>query len=479
MEITKEMLRKASIEDLKSLAKIIEIDKRFKGNEVYETYRKFKGRYAVLVGGSGCVDKDTEYFNGTQWKPINQYKDGEKVLQYKKDGTTELVAPFKFHKYNCTTLTHFKTFYGVDQCLSDEHNVVYITSKGNLAKKPFSELKSQHINSKKGFNGRFITTFNYSGRGIDLTDDEIRLMVAVIADGSFQKGSLRPRCRFNFKKDRKKKRLEELLQRLGYEYTKTKSVADGYHFYYVNVPRKEKEFTEYWYNCNQEQLKVIIDEVLYWDGYQNGTSKRFASSIKSNADFVQFAFSACGYRATISTDNRIGDVQKVDNKEYIRKSSSYEVIISNNKLVSIQNLENKVEMKEYKTLDGYKYCFTVPSGMLVLRRNNRIFITGNSGKSYEVADKHIKRLVEEDNHRMLCVRAQRNQVTESQFPLLESRLKFLYKEAYEEGKFKINTAQGSERIEFPEKGNEIIFAGLDDVDKLRSIFDITSIWVNN
>lgn len=29
---------------------------------------------------------------------------------------------------------------------------------------------------------------------------------------------------------------------------------------------------------------------------------------------------------------------------------------------------------EYKTKDGYKYCFTVPSGMLVLRRDNHIFI---------------------------------------------------------------------------------------------------------
>jgi ATP-dependent Clp protease ATP-binding subunit ClpX len=35
-------------------------------------------------------------------------------------------------------------------------------------------------------------------------------------------------------------------------------------------------------------------------------------------------------------------------------------------------------MKDYYTLDGYKYCFTVPSGMLIARNNKCIFITGNS-----------------------------------------------------------------------------------------------------
>lgn len=43
----------------------------------------------------GCVDADTEYFNGTEWKKISTYKRGsqEKVLQYNLNGTAELVIP--------------------------------------------------------------------------------------------------------------------------------------------------------------------------------------------------------------------------------------------------------------------------------------------------------------------------------------------------------------------------------------------------
>jgi hypothetical protein len=47
-------------------------------------------------------------------------------------------------------------------------------------------------------------------------------------------------------------------------------------------------------------------------------------------------------------------------------------------------LINPVKKKTFgkvKTKDGFKYCFTVPSGMLVLRRNGNINITGNCGKS--------------------------------------------------------------------------------------------------
>lgn len=46
-----------------------------------------------------CVSGDTEYFNGEEWKPIKDYTEGEKVLQYNVDGTAELVKPLRYiHK---------------------------------------------------------------------------------------------------------------------------------------------------------------------------------------------------------------------------------------------------------------------------------------------------------------------------------------------------------------------------------------------
>jgi exodeoxyribonuclease V alpha subunit len=127
--------------------------------------------------------------------------------------------------------------------------------------------------------------------------------------------------------------------------------------------------------------------VLHWDGSINSNGRRsFSTTIKESADFVQFAFSACGYRSTISVNDRVGLKYKTNNKEYIRKSIEYTVVITQNldsytSIIS-KKAENKNIMQKYKTKDGYKYCFTVESGMLILRRDNRIFITGNSGKSF-------------------------------------------------------------------------------------------------
>jgi replicative DNA helicase len=340
------------------------------------------GEVTILSGLNGCVDCDTEFFDGTKWKKISDFKQGDKVLQYNQDGTTELVIPQRYIKSECSTLHLMKTKYGINQCLSDEHNVVYCTSKGNLAKKRMSDLIEQHSGSKHGFNGKFYTTFKYNGCGIDLSDEQIRVMCAVICDGSFtNKFANKKIVRINIKKHRKKERLERLLKEANIPFRKEQYNPKDkeYNTYLFESPRVEKEFGDYWYNCSNNQLRVIADEILNWDGYVTDKRKSFSTTSKKTADFVQFAFSAIGKRATILIDDRVGTMHS--NNVYQYKSICYHVHICSNNMVSLINVKEKTKIEDYNTKDGYKYCFTVPSGMLVLRREGRINITGNSGKS--------------------------------------------------------------------------------------------------
>ena len=340
------------------------------------------GEITIVSGLNGCVDCDTEYFNGKRWKRIADYKEGELVLQYEADGTARLVKPTMYHKYPCEYLHLIKTFYGVNQCLSDEHNVVYLTSKGNLAKKRMSDLIVRHDGSTHGFNGKFITTFKYDGKGISLTDEQIRVMCAVICDGHFAKIYRDPTtCRINLKKARKKERLERLLREANIPFRKEQYNPNDPEFntYLFSAPRIEKEFTTYWYNCSQHQLQIITEEVLNWDGCVRHGRKSFTSNCKQTIDFLQFAYAACGKRTSIRVDDRVG--RKHSNGKYEYKSVCYELHICSNPLVSMINVKDKTPIRDYKTKDGYKYCFTVDSGMLVLRREGRINITGNSGKS--------------------------------------------------------------------------------------------------
>lgn len=355
-------------------------------------YGNFENSLTVLTGKAGCVDCDTEFFNGHEWKRIADFKQGDKVLQYNDDGTAELVSPLVYVKSPCDKLWHFKTKYGLDQCLSDDHNVYYQTSKGNSTMKKFGEIRKMHESNKQGFSGRFYRTFNYDGHGINLTDAEIELMCAVICDGSFYYDnrdgdySNRPSndtCRFHIKKDRKKVNLRFIFKKCSLEYREVESADDGYTDFYVTPPRHEKYFSDFWYGCNNRQLNIICDNVLFWDGHCDRDGRRsFSTTVKESADFVQFAFSATGRSATIYTDNRSGQKYQTNGKEYIRKSDYYDVRISDRKMSGMTGKNGgKTKIEEYATKDGFMYCFTVPSHKWVMRRNNKIVVTGNSGKS--------------------------------------------------------------------------------------------------
>lgn len=337
----------------------------------------------ILTGYAGCVDCDTEYFNGKEWKRIADYTEGEMVLQYNKDGSAKLIKPSKYVKVPAETLYHFETKYGLDQTLSLGHRVVYQTSKGNLAIKPFSDVIEMHYRCKSGFTGKFYTTFNYSGEGIELSDEEIRLQIAVIADGYF--GSNTNWCVMRLKKKRKIERIEKLLKDANIPYEKKFQEYTGFYIFRFYAPRREKEYEEYWYNCNKEQFKVVCNEVLNWDGSTTNSRNSFSSTSKKTIDFIQFAFATQGKRAKILIDDREGQIITGHEEQgHTHKNKCYYMNITNRNMVGIggfHSAEDKTKIVPYKTLDGYQYCFSVPSTMLVLRRNGKIFITGNTGKT--------------------------------------------------------------------------------------------------
>lgn len=353
---------------------LAEIDGIYTGIKEFdqEMMRLFYGTFNIVTGVNGCVDCETEFFTGTGWKKISEYVPGDKVLQYNSDGTADLVEPLKYHKYPCDHFWHFKSQYGIDQCVSDEHNLVYLTSKGNLQKKNTLDWLDLHERNLNGFAGKMITTFKYDGSGIPLTDEEVRVMCAVIADGSFPYKN--NTCRINIKKQQKKDRLRILLDDAGIEYEIHKYSGDiEYETFLFKAPLHTKEFDEYWYQCSRHQLEIIADEVIYWDGTQSCGRKSFNTTIRKSADFVQFAFSVAGYRSHIGVaDRRNGERHR---------PIEYTVSKTTQIHPSLVNVKEKIVIPKVPSKDGYKYCFTVPSGMLVLRRENQINITGNSGKS--------------------------------------------------------------------------------------------------
>ena len=95
---------------------------------------------------------------------------------------------------------------------------------------------------------------------------------------------------------------------------------------------------------------------------------------------------------------------------------------------------------------------------------------GGSGKSVFAARKVLERATSERGHRILICRKVAKTLRESCFRILKEM-------AYEHySQYVSSHSESDMRISFS-NGSELIFAGLDDVEKLKSIYHITSIWI--
>ncbi len=93
-----------------------------------------------------------------------------------------------------------------------------------------------------------------------------------------------------------------------------------------------------------------------------------------------------------------------------------------------------------------------------------------SGKSIFAGRKILERIESEKNHRVLVVRKIARTLRESCFSQLTGQIN----DYYDKASFSINK---TDMTITHKNGNRILFAGLDDADKLKSIYNITMIWI--
>ncbi len=106
-----------------------------------------------------------------------------------------------------------------------------------------------------------------------------------------------------------------------------------------------------------------------------------------------------------------------------------------------------------------------------INRYEVLYGGGGSGKSYFTAQKQLIRIITEKGHKILVVRKIARTIRGSCYALLRDVI--LSWGIYH--KFEFNKTEMS--IKFKANGNEIVTAGMDDPEKIKSIHGITSIWV--
>lgn len=299
----------------------------------------------VLLGGAtGCVDGETEYLSPRGWVKIKDYPLRTKVAQYNaKTGKVNFVRPKQFIKKPCDKFYHF-TGHGVDQMLSSEHRVLYKDADDEL-KVESAESVAQKVQSNS-FSGKFLTTFKVDSSDLEIDDDSFAAMVLCIFKGKYI--GYTNKCILDFDCRVSLRLACNALTGAGLEYESL-----GENSLYVRSPCLHNNFPESFYLCNDSQIEIIRNIIsMFWK------DQILECKNHSDANFIQ----------------------------YILCRSDTRTIVKGNKVhMFYHDIEVKpfaVKEVDVSSEDPYKYCFEVDTSFLVLRRNGKVFVTGNTGKSF-------------------------------------------------------------------------------------------------
>ena len=319
----------------------------------------------------GCVDAKTEFLSPDGWVFIKDWKEEHVCVFDPKTGQGWFESPLNYVKKESKGFFELKSKYGIDQYLSADHKMLLYIPGPNREFSEYTtmdaeEFVKKHNSLVQGHDYRINTSFCLQKEStLSLTNDEIRLMVAVSADSHFEKrnGIETNIAILSFKKDRKIQRLHEILKRIGIKYcVSNERDKRGYITFRVVPPIPSKDLWKL-KNSGSEQLKIIAEESFFWDG--NHDDSVYFSRDKRNADFMSYVYASVGYRSVMRKDVHDRD-GGVDYRVYAHEN-----------IKTGMKADNHIDFVPSE--DGMEYCFTVSTGFFVIRRNGIVATTGNCG----------------------------------------------------------------------------------------------------
>lgn len=311
-----------------------------------------------------CFDDSHDLLTDSGWKNVSEITEDDLVLQYNDDGTSEFTKTLRvIHKpYSGKLVQHDVS--SVSFSVTENHRVVFKNSKDELTIKLAKDTSATNWN--------FITSSigNADTEEFNITDDEIRLAVAVQADGSIQRhDSTSPNCQLSLSRERKIERFLKIQN----TFKEVRSDGIKRRFYcgnftskiLCNTPAKNFVFENIMKFSNR-QLALFIEECKYWDGsVVSDDLFVYCTTNKHNADVIQAVACMTGFSShiTMQADNR-----KESYKDYFR------VYIKNSSQTTTQKYDTS---KKFVEFSGNVHCVQVPSGMVLTRRNGKVHVSGN------------------------------------------------------------------------------------------------------
>jgi hypothetical protein len=377
-----------------------------------------KANFAYLME-MGCVDGETEFLTNRGWikfkdfvlseweEPLYVGQVSDSVMPNSETHKIfSFVKPTNYIKKKTNKMYHFtgvvpgSTKPCLDIMVTPEHNmrcrlirntraagtIVDVATDCDVTAEELAEHIAERTELTPTFQGKaghimqrcwISEDLSYENNSAlsKLNQWELRVLVAVMADGSFphKEGN---RCVVEFSKQKKIDRFTMLCRKAGILAVRENIRGGKSVRFNLISPLRKKIYDEEFWMLSPRQQSIIFHEVCYWDGSREANKNRFYTIHKSSADFVQFLAATHGYRATLvvgtSNDKPYYTVE-YNPKHHITDTAEHQCFTT---VIKYQEVDET----------QWAYCFRVPSGQLLLRRDNKIFVTGNSGKTKVIID---------------------------------------------------------------------------------------------
>ena len=325
-----------------------------------------------------CLTGDHEVLTEKGWMRLDEWKGGRIACWNARSEAISFQAANSL-RFPYQGIMYTYSDVRIDQCSTPDHRMRVMKRRGSGK---WIDMTVEEMSCCRPV----IPMFGYRHTVGSPNPDCLRILVMTQADGTYTEDR---QLTFHFKKKRKVERCKSLLRKAGICYYAREYKDSAV----VQIPARTlplwlREFRDKTFGpwLLDENADIFFDELRYWDGSQlTDNSIQYVTVNKQNADLIQALAHLNGRTATMLVKH-LGRLKKNWSDAYVLNIWN----TANNQ----HEIRNKPEMTEYC---GDVYCAETSTGYFLVRRNGKVWVTGNSGRMLQLQNlpqNHVETLDE-------------------------------------------------------------------------------------
>lgn len=370
-------LSKSSVRKYDAMKNVKGKDKRVRGLlQFYGANRT--GRY--------CLTGDHEVLTDKGWVRLDKWNGGN-IACWNTIGEKISFQKSEMVKFPFSGQMVFYEDKRISQISTTEHKMYF---KNHYK----SEWRVGEISEMLNYAHPAIPFNGYRQVQSNLDHIQLRVLIMIQADGHY---TAEGNIKLSFSKLRKVERCKSLLRKAEIcfnlkEYMDKSKKRYVFTIYSRHLPLwlrmfENKTFDTWLFD---ESADVFFDELVHWDGYQSAkNSIQYSTVNRKNADIIQ-AFAHLSGRACQMSIKKRSQVHNNWQDAYI-----LDIWLRPKNAHQIQRKAKKIDYT------GMVYCAMTPTGFFLVRRNGRVWVTGNSGRLIQVQNLRRNNLQDLDLARSL------------------------------------------------------------------------------